>query len=157
MTELTELQQINKEASKFYNYEQAVKLMLNSIYGAFGNPYFYFFNVDIAETITLQGKDAILYTEELLNMYFSKYWHKDIAAHKEMGITVTGRIENPVGIYIDTDSVYVKFDEVIEKSEGWKGDEKEFILKLYKVRVNGYLEKILQKYADAADWAGGDL
>ena len=41
MTELTELQQINKEASKFYNYEQAVKLMLNSIYGAFGNPYFY--------------------------------------------------------------------------------------------------------------------
>ena len=148
MTELTKLQQINKEASKFYNYEQAVKLMLNSIYGAFGNPYFYFFNVDIAETITLQGKDAILYTEELLNMYFTKYWHKDIAAHKEMGITVTGRIENPVGIYIDTDSVYVKFDEVIEKSEGWEGDEKEFILKLYKVRVNGYLEKILQKYAD---------
>ena len=54
MTE--ELQKINEEASKYYNYEQAVKLMLNSIYGAFGNPYFYFFNVDIAETITLQGK-----------------------------------------------------------------------------------------------------
>ena len=148
MQEITELQQINKEASKFYNYEQAVKLMLNSIYGAFGNPYFYFFNVDIAETITLQGKDAILYTEELLNRYFSQYWHKDIAAHKEMGITVTGRIENPVGIYIDTDSVYVKFDEVIAKSEGFNGDDKEFILKLYKVRVNGYLEKILQRYAD---------
>ena len=54
MTELTKLQQINKEASKFYNYEQAVKLMLNSIYGAFGNPYFYFFNVrkNIPSTIT---------------------------------------------------------------------------------------------------------
>ena len=39
-------------------------------------------------------------------------------------------------------------DEVIEKSEGWVGDEKEFILKLYKVRLNGYIEKILQKYAD---------
>ena len=48
MTELTELQQINKEASKFYNYEQAVKLMLNSIYGAFGNKWFHFFNIDIA-------------------------------------------------------------------------------------------------------------
>jgi len=148
MTELTELQQIQKEASKFYNYEQAVKLMLNSIYGAFGNPYFYFFNVDIAETITLQGKDAILYTEKLLNKYFKEFWHKDIPAHNEMGITVTGKIENPVGIYIDTDSVYVKFDEVIKKSEGWQGDEKEFILKLYKVRLNDYLEKILQKYAD---------
>jgi DNA polymerase elongation subunit (family B) len=146
-----ELDQINEEASKYYNLEQAVKLSLNSIYGAFGNPYFYFFNVDIAETITLQGKDAILYTEALLNRYFKDYWHKDIPAHNEMGITVTGKIEKPVGIYIDTDSIYVKFDEVIQKSEGWEGDEKDFILKLYKVRVNGYLEKILQKYADDAN------
>ena len=143
-----ELDEINAEASKYYNYEQAIKLQLNSIYGAFGNPYFYFFNIDIAETITLQGKDAILYTEELLNRYFSQYWHKDIAAHKEMGITVKSRIENPVGIYIDTDSIYVKFDEVIAKSEGWVGDDKEFILMLYKVRLNNYLEKILQRYAD---------
>ena len=51
--------------------------MLNSIYGAFGNPYFYFFNVDIAETITLQGKDAILYTEKLINYYFKEFWIKD--------------------------------------------------------------------------------
>ena len=146
MTE--ELQNIKEEASKYYNYEQAVKLMLNSIYGAFGNPYFYFFNVDIAETITLQGKDAILYTEQLINKYFKEFWHRDIPAHTEMGITVTGKIENPVGIYIDTDSVYVKLDEVIKKSEGWQGDEKEFILKLYEVRLNDYIEKILQKYAD---------
>ena len=146
MTE--ELRKINEEASKFYNYEQAVKLMLNSIYGAFGNPYFYFFNVDIAETITLQGKDAILYTENLVNKYFKEYWHKDTAAHQAMGITVTGKIEKPVGIYIDTDSVYVKFEELIKKCEGWEGDEKEFILKLYEVRLKTYIEKILQVYAD---------
>jgi DNA polymerase elongation subunit (family B) len=111
----TELYQIKEEASKYYNYEQAVKLMLNSIYGAFGNPYFYFFNVDIAETITLQGKDAILYTESLINRYFKEYWHKDTEVHTQMGITVSGKIEKPVGIYIDTDSIYVKFDEVIKK------------------------------------------
>ena len=122
-----DLEKIKKDASKYHAYEQAVKLMLNSIYGAFGNPYFYFFNVDIAETITLQGKDAILYTEALVNKYFSEFWHKDIAAHTEMGITVTGRIEKPVGIYIDTDSIYMKFDEVIKKSD-WSGNEKDFIL-----------------------------
>jgi DNA polymerase elongation subunit (family B) len=147
MTELQEIQQIKEEASKYYNYEQAVKLMLNSIYGAFGNQYFYFFNVDIAETITLQGKDAILYSERLVNKYFTEYWHKDFDAHAQIGITVTGRIENPVGIYIDTDSVYVKFDEVIRKSD-WEGSEKDFILKLYDVRLRDYIEKILQKYAD---------
>ena len=142
-----ELKLIKSEAEKYYNYEQAVKLALNSIYGAFGNPYFYFFNVDIAETITLQGKDAILYTEDLINRYFREYWHKDTDIHKQMGITVTGKIEKPVGIYIDTDSIYVKFDEVIRKSD-WQGDEKEFILKLYKTRLGTYIEKILQKYAD---------
>jgi DNA polymerase elongation subunit (family B) len=145
---MSELIQIQEEAKKFYNYEQAVKLMLNSIYGAFGNPYFYFFNVDIAETITLQGKDAILYTEKLINKYFKEFWHKDIDAHQKLGITVTEKIDQPVGIYIDTDSVYVKFDEVIKKCEGWEGDEKEFILQIYKVRLKDYIEKILQKYAD---------
>ena len=142
-----ELAAIRNEAYEFYAYEQAVKLMLNSIYGAFGNPYFYFFNVDIAETITLQGKDAILYTENLINKYFREYWHKDIDIHQQIGITVTGKIEKPVGIYIDTDSIYVKFDEVIKKSD-WKGSEKDFILSLYKIRLGSYIEKILQKYAD---------
>jgi hypothetical protein len=44
-------------------------------------------------------------------------------------------------------SIYVKFDEVIKKSD-WKGSEKDFILLLYKVRLSDYIEKILQKYAD---------
>ena len=104
MTE--EIQQIKEEASKYYNYEQAVKLMLNSIYGAFGNPYFYFFNVDIAETITLQGKDAILYTENLINKYFREYWHKDIDIHQQIGITVTGKIEKPVNVKGPFDNLY---------------------------------------------------
>lgn len=143
-----ELERIKAEASKYYNYEQAIKLVLNSIYGAFGNEYFAFFNVDIAETITLQGKDAILYTEEMVNKYFSEFWHKDLAAHQAMGIEVTERIKEPIGIYIDTDSIYMKFDEVIKKSN-WQGSEKDFILKLYKVRLNGYIERIMQRYAEA--------
>lgn len=134
-------------AGKYYNYEQAVKLMLNSIYGAFGNKWFYFFNVDIAETITIQGKDAILYTEKMINRYFYDFWHKDTVTHKELGIQVTDKIKNPVGIYIDTDSIYMKFEEVIEKST-WEGEKKEFILHLYQARLKEYIEKILQKYAD---------
>lgn len=145
---LIELQEVKKEASRYYNYEQGVKLMLNSIYGAFGNEYFYFFNVDIAETITLQGKDAILYTEEMVNKYFREFWHKDTAAHQQMGIKVTERVKSPIGIYIDTDSIYMKFEEVIANSD-WQGSEKDFILKLYEVRLKDYIEKIMQKYADA--------
>ncbi len=110
------IEELKYQASMYTNMEQGVKLLLNSIYGAFGNPYFYFFNVDIAETITLQGKDAILYTEELINRYFREYWHKDLDVHKHMGITVTGKIEKPVGIYIDTDSVVG--DTIIHTDKG---------------------------------------
>ena len=49
----------SNESAKFTAYEQAVKLTLNSIYGAFGNKWFHFFNIDIAESITLQGQNAI--------------------------------------------------------------------------------------------------
>lgn len=142
-----ELNNLKDLKDKYYNFEQAVKLMLNSIYGAFGNKWFYFFNVDIAETITLQGKDAILYTERLVNQYFKDFWHKDKALHKKMGIEVTGQIEEPVSIYIDTDSIYMKFEEVISKTN-WKKSSKEFILLLYELRFKEYLEKILHKYAE---------
>ena len=60
-------------ANRYFNYEQSIKRILNSIYGAFGNEHFYFFNINIAESITLQGQNAILYTEEMLNLYFNKY------------------------------------------------------------------------------------
>ena len=40
-------------AAKYTAYEQAVKVTLNSIYGAFGNQWFHLFHIDIAESITL--------------------------------------------------------------------------------------------------------
>ena len=141
-----ELDRLKQEAAKFYNYEQGIKLLLNSVYGAFGNPHFAFYNVDIAETITLQGKDAILYTEAMVNRYFREFWPNDKVAHAGLGITVTGEVTQPVGIYIDTDSIYMKFDEVIKKTT-WEGSEKDFILKLYEVRLQAYIDKIMQKYA----------
>jgi DNA polymerase elongation subunit (family B) len=140
------LAEVEFEAQKYYNFEQAVKLMLNSIYGAFGNEWFYFFNVDIAETITLQGQDAILYTEKMINKYFQEYWAKDKEVHAKMGIEVTGQVKKPIVIYIDTDSCYLSFQEVLENCN-WTGSEKDFVLKLYEYRLSDFNNKILEKYA----------
>lgn len=133
-------------ANKYYNYEQAVKRILNSIYGAFGNEYFHFFNIDIAESITLQGQDIILYTEKILNEYFNEIWHEDIDVHNKMNIKVLNKIINPVVIYIDTDSCYLSFDEVIKKST-WNGNERDFILKLYDIKLKSYINNKLNEYA----------
>jgi hypothetical protein len=133
--------------NKYYNQEQSVKRILNSIYGAFGNEYFYFFNINIAESITLQGQNAILYTEKLINLYFTDFWHKDKELHSKLGIEVKSQVTKPVVIYIDTDSCYLSFEEALLKST-WQGTEKDFILKIYEYRLNDYIKKILQKYAD---------
>jgi DNA polymerase elongation subunit (family B) len=133
-------------ADRFFNYEQSIKRILNSIYGAFGNEHFYFFNLNIAESITLQGQDAILYTEKMLNLYFHNFWHKDKEIHEKLGLKVTGEVIKPVVIYIDTDSCYVSFQEAIEKST-WKGSEKDFISKLYNLRLKDYISKVMEKYA----------
>ena len=121
-------------SKKFTAYEQAVKVTLNSIYGAFGNKWFHFFNIDIAESITLQGQGAILYSEERLNLYFNKLWHKDVKVHDHFNIKVV-QVKKPSVIYIDTDSCYVQFEEMYESIE-WLGDKisiDQFIMQLYKI------------------------
>lgn len=99
-----QIAELDAKAKEYHNLEQGIKLTLNSIYGAFGNSYCYFHNVDIAQCITAQGKDAILYTERLINKYFHEAWHKDKKAHKEMGIVVNKPCAKDVSVYIDTDS-----------------------------------------------------
>jgi len=139
-------------SAKYTAYEQAVKLTLNSIYGAFGNKWFHFFNLDIAESITKQGKNAILYSETILNKYVNDFWHKDKAVHEQFGIKVKGKIEKPAVIYIDTDSCYVQFQDLYE-SIIWNDEDKklkidEFILAFYAFRLKDYIAKCMEKYAE---------
>tara|TARA_R110000851_G_scaffold296694_1_gene451886 strand:+ start:2692 stop:3900 length:1209 start_codon:yes stop_codon:yes gene_type:complete len=142
-------------SAKFTAYEQAVKLTLNSIYGAFGNKWFHFFNIDIAESITKQGKDAILYSEIILNKYVNEFWHKDTAVHEKFGIKVKGKIEKPAVIYIDTDSCYVQFQDLYE-SIIWPDEDAalpidEFILAFYAFRLQDYITATMAKYAKATN------
>lgn len=139
-------------SAKYTAYEQAVKLTLNSIYGAFGNKWFHFFNIDIAESITKQGKNAILYSESIINKYVQDFWHKDTAVHEQFNIKVKGKIEKPAVIYIDTDSCYVQFQDVYETIV-WNDESKklsidEFILALYAFRLKDYIVKCMEKYAE---------
>lgn len=137
-------------SAKFTAYEQAVKVTLNSIYGAFGNKWFHFFDIDIAESITLQGQSAILYSEKILNRYFQDFWHKDTKAHAHFNIKVKDKLVKPAVVYIDTDSCYVQFEEMYESIE-WLGESMaidKFIMQLYNFRLNEYIAKTMQKYAN---------
>lgn len=91
----------------YNNYQLGTKVLINSIYGAFGFNGFYFYNKNIAESVTKQGKNVILYAENLLNKWAQKVWLKDKKTHKLMGIKIKDNtpITENISVYIDTDSL----------------------------------------------------
>lgn len=74
--------------------QNAIKILINSFYGAFGNRYFYFHNNDIAQSITLQGQDLIKFSIRAINHYFINKWHLDTELHEKLGIA--GKTITPI-------------------------------------------------------------
>jgi len=93
------LYDIERRISVAENQQMAIKILLNSLYGAMGNKYFRFFDQRIAEAITLSGQLTIRWAEVALNKYLNKV----------MG-TNTDYI-----IAIDTDSLYVDMGPLVEQ------------------------------------------
>lgn len=150
MSELEyKIKELSQESLRCYNLEQAIKLCINSIYGAFANDYFHFRSTEIAETVTLQGQDAIKHTEKAVEKYFKEFWHRDKQLHDLMGITCEVKpLKKTVWKYTDTDSGYIIFEEVME-SCCWEGDVQDFILKINEHRLAAYIKTVLGKYADS--------
>jgi hypothetical protein len=132
--------------------QNAIKILINSFYGAFGNRYFYFHNNEIAKSITLQGQDLIKFSIRAVNHYFQHKWHLDTELHAILGISdkKVSQIEKEAAIYTDTDSVYVCFDYAIQSVEGLDLDNKEsleFCLAINRNRLKNYFEQAFEKYA----------
>ena len=144
-----DIKEVREESLRCSTNEQAIKLIINSIYGAFANEYFHFYNIAIAETVTLQGQDAIRFTEKMVEKYFKEYFHKDKELHIHLNVAedhVVKAIKRPVWKYTDTDSGYLIFEEVME-SVNWQGNVKDFVLALNNNRLAAFIKKVLTDYA----------
>jgi DNA polymerase elongation subunit (family B) len=142
-----EIDRLKMLSQEYYAEEQSVKLILNSIYGGLANQYFVAFNVDTAEAVTLQGQDLIKYADAVLDKYFRNFWHLDKELHKVLNLTGEVRpVTKNVGIYCDTDSAYITFEDVI-KSCNFDYDPLEFIIKMSEFRIGPYLDKCFETYA----------
>ena len=105
------------QADIYNNYQLGTKVVINGIYGAFGFSGFYFYNPNIAESVTKQGKNAILNAERLINLWAKKVWQRDTKTHQAMGIKIIDNkpIDKGITVYIDTDSV--ASDTIIDISD----------------------------------------
>ena len=107
------------QADIYNNYQLGTKVVINGIYGAFGFNAFYFYNPKLAESVTQQGKDAILNTEKIMNLWAKQVWQKDTKTHEKMGIKITKPNVKiaPISRYIDTDSIYSSYYEIVNVTD----------------------------------------
>jgi DNA polymerase elongation subunit (family B) len=89
-----------KEITKLDTQQMAIKIMMNSLYGALGNRWFRYYDIRMAEAITMSGQLSIRWAEKAVNQYMNK---------------IVGTEDFDYVIAIDTDSVYVNFGPLVEK------------------------------------------
>jgi DNA polymerase elongation subunit (family B) len=139
---LTRKKQLEKDISKYKNLQLAKKVQLNSAYGALGNEYFRFFDVRMAESITLSGQLSIRWIEARMNEYLNKL------------LKTEG--EDYV-IASDTDSLYITFDRLVEKVFDKGGSVSQdldtetvvqFLDNCARTKIEPFIDKCYQDLAD---------
>ena len=88
-----------REISRLENHQLAIKTILNSLYGAVGNLYFKYFDLRVAEAVTLSGQLSIRWAEKHVNAFLNK----------------TLETNADYVIAIDTDSLYVNMEAIVNK------------------------------------------
>lgn len=103
--ELAELKlSLERTINTSENKQTALKILLNSVYGAMGNAYFRWFAMEIAEGITNSGQAIIKLAEQNVNGYMNTALKNDV-------------IKDYV-IAMDTDSVYLGLNDLVKKIYG---------------------------------------
>lgn len=123
------------EISKYKNLQLAKKIALNSAYGALANRYFRFYNHEIAESITVSGQLSIRWIARKLNEYINKLLNTQ---NKDYVIAV------------DTDSVYLNMEPVVNKFFSGKSKEQivDLLDKIWKEKIDSYIEKSYSELAE---------
>lgn len=95
------------EIDHLSSFEQGQKLLGNSGYGASSHQAFAFFNIRVANSITLSGQELIHLMEDHIPRYFADNWYDMTDLHKKLGIKVTRKpgVLPVLPIAGDTDSV----------------------------------------------------
>jgi len=125
-----------KDISRLNNLQMAMKIALNSAYGAMGNQYFRYFDIRMAEGITTSGQLSIRWMANKLNAFLNK--------------TLKTEGKDFV-VAIDTDSIYLTLEELIEKiCEGKTTEQK--IKTMDKICEEVFQPFIDQGYSELADY-----
>jgi len=119
--------------SQYYNYQQNLKIALNSAYGAMGNQWFRYYDERNAEAVSVAGQLSVQWAENAVNNYLN---------------TTLSAVNKDYIVAMDTDSLYVCLDDLVTKV-GLTDDEKivDFLDKACG-RIEGVIEKSYKELAE---------
>lgn len=92
--------ELEREIVRNHNMQYAMKILLNSAYGAIANKYFRWFEQLNAEAITMGGQLSIRWIEKDINKFMNQTLKTDNVDYV---------------IAVDTDSVYINFGPLVQK------------------------------------------
>lgn len=116
------------------NKQMSYKILINSLYGACGSQYFRYYDLRIAEGITISGQLSIRWIAERLNKFLNK---------------ITGEEKDRI-VLIDTDSVVLTLADIIDKHYSNKTIEQtiQFMDKFAEDKIQPFIDKSYQELAD---------
>jgi DNA polymerase elongation subunit (family B) len=127
--------ELDYKIAKFNNFQMVRKIQLNSAYGAIGNQWFRYYDVDMAEAITHSGQLSIRWIADKLNEFLNKH---------------IGTTNYDYVVASDTDSVYLRLGELVNKFVPNKTTEEtvNFLDKASEKIIQPFIDK---QYADLAE------
>ena len=128
--------EIKNRIARYKNLQLSKKVSLNSLYGALGSKYFRFFDIRHAIAVTTTGQLSIRWIQNRLNDYLNKLL----------------KTEKDYVIAVDTDSVYLRLSDLVDKTINADGDDVDA------TRIISFLDKICEnKIQPVIDNACRDL
>ena len=127
----TKERKYQNEISKYNNIQMARKIALNSAYGAIGNQYFRYYDRKMATAITTAGQLSIRWIENKVNGYLNK-----LLSTTEVDYIIAS----------DTDSIYVRFDELISHIN--PKNPVDFLDKVAREKIEPYITKCYEELAE---------
>ena len=128
-----------KEITKYHNFQLVRKIQLNSCYGALGNEYGRYYDLDLAEAITLSGQLIIQFIADKLNEFLNETFET-----KEYDYVVAS----------DTDSVYLRLSNIVNRFCDESKTKQEMVEFLHKASEEIILPFIEEQYADLSETMG---
>ena len=123
--------ELEKRVTTLNNQQMAVKILMNSLYGAMSNEYFRYYDIRIAEGITISGQLTIRWAERHINEFMNK---------------VLGTDNEDYVIAIDTDSLYINMGGLVDKVK--PKNPVKFLDKVAQEKLEPLLEDAYNKLKD---------